>query len=60
MEGATNGKEAGIDPANLEIVDIKDKSLSFRIKFDNPAAISLSDQSFNDRLKIRFRGRFRG
>ena len=48
VAGASNGKEEEIEGPAITIEDVKEKSISMKIKFDNPAAISLGDQSIND------------
>jgi hypothetical protein len=52
VEGATSMKQTEINPGNLIIEDLKDREISIKVTFDNPAIISMSDQSVPDRMVI--------
>lgn len=39
-------------PNNIMLESLDPKELKFKVSFDNPALISMSDQSINDRLLI--------
>lgn len=54
IEGATNGEKEDIPLENIEILELSERKIKFKIKFENPALISMSDQSINDRLLIGF------
>ena len=45
QEAANDGTEQGLDPDNISIESLDPRELKFSIKFQNPALISLSDQS---------------
>lgn len=50
VEGATNGEQIKLDQSSVAIEDLTENKIRLKITYDNPALVSMGDQSVQDRL----------